>query len=99
MKKSTIFGLVFGIAAASAVAVAVSKISGEMKNGLVEEEFDSPFGDNWIKISMGSSETAKEEKSTYCVFFTDSDGGNLLDFSVARRTAFCGKYRTACSDC
>ena len=59
MKKSTIFGLVFGIAAASAVAVAVSKISGEMKNGLVEEEFDSPFGDNWIKISMGSSETAK----------------------------------------
>ena len=37
--KATIDGKTAG-------AVAVSKISGEMKNGLVEEEFDSPFGDN-----------------------------------------------------
>ena len=59
MKKRTIFGLAAGIAAITAVAVGVNKISREMKNGLVEEEFDSPFGNNWIKISMGSSETAK----------------------------------------
>ena len=59
MKKTVIFGLALGIAAASAVAVAVSKISREMKNGLDEEEFDSPFGNNWVKVSFGSSETAK----------------------------------------
>ena len=53
------FGLALGIVAASAVAVAVNKISKEMKNDFVEEEFDSPFGNNWIKISMGSSKTAK----------------------------------------
>ena len=59
MKKRVLFGLAFGIAAASAVAVAVSKISGEMKNGSVVKEFDSPFGNNWVKISFGSSKTAK----------------------------------------
>ena len=46
MKKKTIFGLAAGIflgtAAAIAVKTAVGKISEEMKNGLVTEEFDSP---------------------------------------------------------
>ena len=59
MKKRVLFGLVLGIAAASAVAVAVSKISNEMKNEIDEEEFDSPFGNNWVKVSFGSSKTAK----------------------------------------
>lgn len=59
MKKSVLFGLTAGLAAASAAAVFVGKISKEIKNDLVEEEFDSPFGNNWIKISMGSSESAK----------------------------------------
>ena len=59
MKKSVMFGLALGVAAVSAVAVAVNKISKEMKNGLAEEEFDSPFGNNWVKISCSSSETAK----------------------------------------
>ena len=59
MKKSTVFGLAVGVAAVTAVAVCVNKISGEMKNGFVEEEFDSPFGNNWVKISLASSETAK----------------------------------------
>jgi hypothetical protein len=59
MKKRVLFGLALGIAAASAVAVAVNKISSEMKNEIDEEEFDSPFGNNWIKVSFGSSETAK----------------------------------------
>ena len=63
MKKKTIFGLAAGIflgtAAAIAVKNAVGKISEEVKNGLVTEEFDSPLGDNWVKVSMGSSEAAK----------------------------------------
>ena len=63
MKKKAIFGLAAGIflgtAAAIAVKTAVDKISGEMKSGFAEEEFDSPFGDNWVKVSIGSSETAK----------------------------------------
>ncbi len=63
MKKKTIFGIaagiLFGTAAAISVKTAVDKISKEMKNNFAEEEFDSPFGDNWIKVSMGSSETAK----------------------------------------
>ncbi len=59
MKKSVLFGLTAGLAAASAAAVFVGKISKEIKNDLVEEEFDSPFGNNWIKFSMGSSESAK----------------------------------------
>ncbi|MBR3953148.1 MAG: hypothetical protein IKJ82_06025 [Oscillospiraceae bacterium] len=59
MKKRVLFGLALGIAAASAVAVAVSKISNEMKNKIIEEEFDSPFGNNWVKVSFGSSESAK----------------------------------------
>ena len=58
MKKAVMFGLAVGVAAVSAVAVAVNKISKEMKNGF-EEEFDSPFGNNWVKIFCGSSETAK----------------------------------------
>ena len=40
MKKRVLFGLALGIAAASAVAVAVSKISAEMKNRFDEEEFE-----------------------------------------------------------
>ena len=59
MKKRVLFGLALGIAAASAVAVAVNKISSEMKNEIDEEEFDSPFGNNWVKVSFGSSKTAK----------------------------------------
>lgn len=63
MKKHLIFGLVAGAAAGTAavlaVKAAVDKISKEIKNGIVEEEFDSPFGDNWVKVSIGSSETAK----------------------------------------
>lgn len=63
MKKKAIFGLAAGIflgtAAAIAVKTAVDKISSEMKSGFAEEEFDSPFGDNWVKVSIGSSETAK----------------------------------------
>ena len=59
MKKRVLFGLALGIVAASAVAVAVSKISSEMKNEIDEEEFDSPFGNNWVKVSFGSSKTAK----------------------------------------
>ena len=59
MKKRVLFGLALGIVAASVVAVAVSKISSEMKNEIDEEEFDSPFGNNWVKVSFGSSKTAK----------------------------------------
>ena len=59
MKKSVLFGLAAGFAAASAVAVLAEKISKEIKNDFIEEEFDSLFGNNWIKISMGSSKTAK----------------------------------------
>ena len=63
MKKSAIIGLAAGIAAATAAAaavkLAVDKISKEIKTGIIEEEFDSPLGDNWVKVSMGSSETAK----------------------------------------
>ena len=59
MKKRVLFGLALGIATASAVAVAVSKISNEMKNKIIEEEFDSPFGNNWVKVSFGSSESVK----------------------------------------
>ena len=58
MKKRILFGLGFGIAAASVVAVAVNKISKELKNGADKEEFDSPLEDNRVTVSCGSSETA-----------------------------------------
>ena len=58
MKKQILFGLAFGIAAASAVAVAVNKISKELKSGSDEEEFDSPLEDNRVTVSCGSSGTA-----------------------------------------
>lgn len=59
MKKGVAFGLGAGIAALATAAVLSGKISKEIKDDLIEEEFDSPFGNNWIKISMGSSESAK----------------------------------------
>lgn len=59
MKKKTLFKIAAGIALGAAAAAAVGKISGEMKSGLSEEEFVSPFGDNWVTVSRGSSETAK----------------------------------------
>ena len=59
MKKGVVFGLGTGIAALATAAVLAGKISKEIKDDLIEEEFDSPFGNNWIKISMGSSESAK----------------------------------------
>ena len=59
MKKSVLFGISAGIAALAAVAVLVNKTSNDVKNSFVEEEIDSPFGNNWIKISFGSSDTAK----------------------------------------
>ena len=51
--------MALGTAAVLAVKTAVDKISKEIKIVHIEEEFDSPFGNNWIKISLGSSETAK----------------------------------------
>ncbi len=59
MKKRIVFGLALGIAAAAATAIAVDKISKEMENELIEEEFISPFGNNWIRFSLGSSNVAK----------------------------------------
>ncbi|MBR5311234.1 MAG: hypothetical protein IKU42_08960 [Oscillospiraceae bacterium] len=59
MKKKILFGVAFGIAAASAVAVTVNKISKELKNESDEEVFYSPMEDNRVKVSYGSSETAK----------------------------------------
>ncbi|MBR6657843.1 MAG: hypothetical protein IKL18_06715 [Oscillospiraceae bacterium] len=59
MKKGVMFGLGAGIAALATAAVLAGKISKEIKDDLIEEEFDSPFGNNWIKISMGSSGLAK----------------------------------------
>ena len=59
MKKGVMFGLGAGFAALATAAVLAGKISKEIKDDLIEEEFDSPFGNNWIKISMGSSGLAK----------------------------------------
>ncbi len=63
MKKRVMFGLAVGVAAGTAALIAaktaVDKISKEIKSSFIEEEFDSPFGNNWIKVSIGSSETAK----------------------------------------
>ena len=59
MKKKILFGVAFGIAAASAVVVTVNKISKELKNESDEEVFYSPMEDNRVKVSYGSSETAK----------------------------------------
>ncbi len=87
MKKRVLFGLALGIAVASAVAVAVSKISGEMKNGFDEEEFDSPFGNNWVKVSFGSSETAKGLACIKIQAETDSNEDVCKLFMLAEKDA------------
>ena len=59
MKKKSFVKLAAGIAIGAAAAAAVGKICGEIKSGLSETEFVSPFGDNWVTVTRGSSETAK----------------------------------------
>lgn len=112
MKKSFVFGMAAGIAAMTAAAVAAGKISKEMKSSLVEKEFDSPFGDNWIKIYSGHSQSAKglayikvvaetdsNEDSCKIVFLTRKDAevtGQWTDNEHFTLTAGSGKIKQFC---
>ena len=112
MKKSVLFGIAAGIAAAAVTAVAVKKISDEMKDDISEETFDSPFGDNWVTVSKGSSETAKgltyvkvkaecDSKEDVCklVFFTGKNAeitGEWEDDEHFNLLVKCGKYNQCC---
>ena len=112
MKKSTLFKLAIGIAAGAATAAAVGKISKEIKNGLTVEEFDSPFGDNWVTVSRGSSKSAKgltyikvkaecDSKEDVCkmVFFAGKDAeiSGIWDGNTFFRLEVgSGKHRQHC---
>ncbi len=116
MKKRTVFGLAAGIIAGTtavlALKSAVDKISEEIKNDLTEEEFDSPLGNNWIKISLSSSETAKgltcikiqaetdsNEDACKLVIFTKKDAAlsyEWEDNEHFRLLAGNGKYKQCC---
>ena len=87
MKKSAVFGITAGIAALAATAVLVNKVSNDMKNSLVEEEIDSPFGNNWIKISLGSSDAAKGFIRIQILAESDSVEDNCKLLIFAKRDA------------
>lgn len=63
MKKSSVIGLIGGLVATTAAAVAgafaVKKVSSEIKENLCEQVFTSPEGNNTVTISYGSSDTAR----------------------------------------
>ena len=112
MKKKTLFRLAAGIAVGAAAAAAIGKICGEIKSGLSEMEFDSPFGDNWVTVSRGSSETAKgltyikvmaecDSKEDVCkiVFLAGKDAeisGEWDGNTFFRLTVGNGKHRQHC---
>lgn len=62
MKKSSIIGIIGGIAAGAAATVAgvfaVKKVSSEIKASLNDCVFTSPDGDNVVTVTYGSSDTA-----------------------------------------
>lgn len=63
MKKKVVIGTLLGLAAGAAVtaagAIAVSRVTKEIKSGMGEQCFPSPNGDNTVTVSCGASTTAK----------------------------------------
>ena len=59
MKKSTVIGLVLGVAVGTAAAITTKKIVKEIKGDLTDKDFVSPDGNNTVTLSFGTSETAR----------------------------------------
>jgi hypothetical protein len=59
MKKSSVIGLIVGAAAVAAGAVAVTKVSKEMKSETFERSFESPEGNNRVTLYCGTSKSAR----------------------------------------
>lgn len=63
MKNNFGIGAIIGFAAGAAAAVAGTlttlKVADEIKDGMGEQRFESPEGDNFVTLSCGSSKTAK----------------------------------------
>ncbi|MBQ1229438.1 MAG: hypothetical protein IIX80_00240 [Clostridia bacterium] len=63
MKKNVILSALLGLAAGAAVtaagAIAVARVSGEIKSEMGEQHFPSPNGDHAVTVSCGASKTAK----------------------------------------
>lgn len=59
MKNKTIFGIIAGVAAGTAVALTTGRIVKEIKSDLCDATFVSPEGDHTVALAFGSSKTAR----------------------------------------
>ena len=59
MKNKTIFGIIAGVAAGTAVALTIKKVVNEIKSDLCDATFVSPAGDHTVALVFGSSKTAR----------------------------------------
>ena len=59
MKNKTIFGIIAGVAAGTAVALATRRIVTEIKSDLCDATFVSPEGDKTVTLTLGASKTAR----------------------------------------
>ena len=71
MKRNFILGMITGVAAGAAAALAVDKVTKEIKSDLQDHVFPSPEGKNVVTLTCGTSATAKG--LTYIRIFATAD--------------------------
>ena len=90
MKNKTIFGIVAGVAAGTALALTTGKVVKEIKSDLRDATFVSPDGNHTVALTFGSSKTARgltfikvnatsDEKDNCCKLIVFSGKNALID--------------------
>ena len=98
MKKGSAFGIIAGfvVGAATAVAgaVAVDKVTKEIKSDVSEQIFTSPEGNNTVTVSFGSSKTAGELACIKIIAASESkeDFCKLIAFAKKKADFLSGEW-------
>ena len=85
MKKSSLIGLAIGAAVAAFGALAVGKITKEMKEETFEQLFVSPNGDNRVTLACGTSKSANGLTCVKILAESDSSSGKCKLMELAMK--------------
>ena len=98
MKKTSVIGIISGFVAGAAAAVAgalaVDKVTKEIKSNVSEKIFVSPDGNNSVTVSFGSSKTARELACVKIIAESESkeDSCKLIAFAKKKEEFLSGEW-------
>ena len=96
MKKKSTFGIVLGFVAGAATvvagALAVDKVTKEIKSNVSEQSFLSPDGNNSVTVSIGTSKTAKDLACVKVIAESNDDSCKLIAFAKKKADFLSGEW-------